>query len=310
MRLNVERDAVILASLKFIEAHLDMELTVEDISAAAGYSSFYFSRLFKAHSGLSVMDYVRKRRLSRAYNEVVEGAMIIDAALNNGYASHSGFSRAFRQEFGFSPALLKVIHEQLKHLKGGSAMKQTFLKPSQLHAHKEMLYENIISAMKENGTVFDDKMMHKAYSFACDIYKDMHRYSGEEYITHTLNTALLVAQAGAEMEPVMAAMFCDCLAKTKVDVGTLKTVLPEAVVDIVTDAAKSLDLLSVDEQEWAVLVKLAERLHNMRTLDFMDSSSYQIKARETVQAYLPLAKEIGCEAMGRELYALSAKYLV
>lgn len=306
----VSYEDAISESARFIEGHLDEVLTVEDVAAAVGYSSFYFSRIFKEHFGMTVMEYVRKRRLSRAYNEIVRGTMVTDAALNNGYASHSGFTKAFRQAFGFSPALLKVMHEQLKHLEGECVMKNTIWEPSCLHMDKDMLFERIILTMKENGIEFDEAEMKRTYLLACDIYKGLLRYSGEAYVTHTLNTALIAAQAGAEAAVVMAAMLCDCLEKTKTDEETLYHCLPKDVVDILVSASKGPELLSVQGQDSAVLVKLAERLHNMRTLEFMDSSRFKAKAKETIEVYLPLAKEIGSDDFAEELYALSARYLV
>ena len=70
------------------------------------------------------------------------------------------------------------------------------------------------------------------------------------------------------------------------------------------------ELLSIQGQDSAVFVKLAERLHNMRTLEFIDSSRFKAKAKETIEVYLPLAKEIGSDDFAEELYALSARYLV
>ncbi len=91
------------ASIDYIEDHIGEDLTVSQIAGRAGFSSFYFCRLFNVYVGLTVMEYVRRRRLSRAASLLIGGGRILDIALDCGFETHGGFSKAFRREFGCSP---------------------------------------------------------------------------------------------------------------------------------------------------------------------------------------------------------------
>ncbi len=90
-------------SIYFIETHIKDKLTVERIAANAGYSVYHFSRMFAAVKGIAVTDYVRFRRLSLARAELLSQRKIIDIALDYCFETASGFSKAFRKEFGYSP---------------------------------------------------------------------------------------------------------------------------------------------------------------------------------------------------------------
>lgn len=90
---------------EYIEAHLNEDLSLEQLAQAAMYSPWYAYRLFRAHTGLTVSDYIRKLRLSRSAQRLKRGdAHVADAAYALGFGSADGFTRAFRREFGCNPA--------------------------------------------------------------------------------------------------------------------------------------------------------------------------------------------------------------
>lgn len=91
-------------SIAYIERHIRQELTVGDIAAFAGYSVFHFSRIFAEHQGIPPMDYLRKRRLSLARTDLLKNRKIIEVAMEYGFETAGGFTRAFRREFGYSPS--------------------------------------------------------------------------------------------------------------------------------------------------------------------------------------------------------------
>lgn len=97
-------DDAILLSIEFIEKNIRNELTPEIIAKECGYSPFHFSRLFNNSQGMTLMEYVKKRRLSLAVENLFTGARIIDIALMYGFETHTGFSKAFKKEYGFSPS--------------------------------------------------------------------------------------------------------------------------------------------------------------------------------------------------------------
>lgn len=96
-------------ALWYIESHLNSDLSLEAVAAAAGVSRFHLSRAFTLTVGLSLGSYVRARRLSEAARALAEGAPdILAVALDNGYESHEGFTRAFRQQFDVTPDQLRA----------------------------------------------------------------------------------------------------------------------------------------------------------------------------------------------------------
>jgi AraC family transcriptional regulator len=104
-------------ALWFIESHLAGELTLDDIAGVAGVSRFHMVRAFAAATGLSVMRYVRARRLSEAARALASGAPdILHVALDADYGSHEAFTRAFREHFGLTPETVRSLAciDQLK----------------------------------------------------------------------------------------------------------------------------------------------------------------------------------------------------
>lgn len=89
----------------YIEAHLDEEITMAQLSAVSLYSPWYSYRLFRLHTGLTVSDYIRRLRLSRSAMRLKrEDVRILDVAFDMGFGSVDGYTRAFRREFGCNPA--------------------------------------------------------------------------------------------------------------------------------------------------------------------------------------------------------------
>ena len=94
---------IIAASAEYIEQHLRDSLSVDLLAARAGFSPYYFCRLFTLYMGVSVMEYIRRRRLACAAWEICEGRRIIDVAMDYGFESHNGFAKAFRKVYGCAP---------------------------------------------------------------------------------------------------------------------------------------------------------------------------------------------------------------
>src|SRR5712664_3786459 len=104
-------------ALWFIESHLADELTLDEISGVGGISRFHMVRAFAAATGLSVMRYVRARRLSEAARALANGAPdILSLALEADYGSHEAFTRAFREHFGVTPEAVRAA-TCLDHIK-------------------------------------------------------------------------------------------------------------------------------------------------------------------------------------------------
>lgn len=102
--------------LAYIDSHVEENPTVADIAAIAGYSAFHFNRLFAARMGAPVMEYMRTRRLHHAAVHVVQGERVLDIALQCGFSSHEGFTRAFKRLFGTSPQRFRLLNEGPYHV--------------------------------------------------------------------------------------------------------------------------------------------------------------------------------------------------
>ena len=296
-------------SLQYIDNHLEDSITVPEIAGAMGYSEFYFSRWFKHEMQMSVMEYVKKRRLIKASDAILNGEKIIDAAIRFGWQTHSGFTKSFKNEFGFCPALLKAIMMQIEEL-GGSAMSHVFLKKTESHATKEQLLQCLKEQMAAVNMEVDEEELQAVYSQACSVYEGKRRYSGDEYVTHPLNVAVILAEMLADKDTIYAGMFCDALQKTTVTMEQLKKKLPAntaAIIEKVSMAGNHLGAAGLEEE--VILVKLAERLHNMRTVEFMDEQKRKEKAKETLEQILPIAKRMGNAKLVDELNDVSLKYL-
>ena len=90
-------------SIKFMEDHMKENVTIEEIASQSGYSLYHFCRVFNLCMGVSVMEYIRARRLSLAATELFKGRKVIDIAVDYGFETSGGFTKAFRKAFGYTP---------------------------------------------------------------------------------------------------------------------------------------------------------------------------------------------------------------
>ena len=130
--------------LRYIDRHIadktsGEKFNVEKLAARAGFSTYHFCRIFQWNVGYSIMEYVRTRRLAFAASELNTGRRIIDIAVDYGFETHSGFSKAFRRHFGSSPEVyrmhasfnvpkLPVLENAKKYLSGGIVMEPKMVK--------------------------------------------------------------------------------------------------------------------------------------------------------------------------------------
>lgn len=191
----------------------------------------------------------------------------------------------------------------------------------------EVLYGELIASVKKYHPSADISMIEKAYRIANDAHKDQVRKSGEPYIIHPLCVAIILADLELDKETIVAGILHDVVEDT---VMTNEEIREEfnAEVELLVDGVTKLGKLSyshdkVDEQAEnlrkmflamakdirVILIKLADRLHNMRTLQYMKPEKQREKARETMDIYAPLAQRLGISKVKIELDDLSLKYL-
>ncbi|WP_312368549.1 AraC family transcriptional regulator [Lachnoclostridium sp.] len=99
--MNYRKD--IETCVRYIEEHIKENITLEEVASQIGYSLYHFSRVFSLSKGITVMEYIRSRRLSLAATQLFQGRNVIDIAFEYGFETPSGFARSFRKAFGYSP---------------------------------------------------------------------------------------------------------------------------------------------------------------------------------------------------------------
>lgn len=304
-----EMKLIIVDCLKFIDNNLCEPLDLDSISRHTGYSKYYFARAFKQFIGLSVMEYVKRRKLTFASADLLDEGKIIEVALKYGYDSPGGFTKAFHKEFGFSPSMLRTMKLHLSLLGGDYNMNHLFLDRMDIHLSKETLFAKLLEFVRTNHLGYDIKKLEKAYAFACKAYDGITRYSGDEYVTHPLNVAIILAYLEAPEEVVISGMMCDILTKTNTAASALEKEFPDTVRDLLSRIASfDKDSLSAAEEEDVLMIKLAERLHNMRTVEFLDKNIQKRKAKETIEFFVPFASKLGNVKLTEELNDLALKY--
>lgn len=304
----MEAENVIQNSMKYINDHMEEALTVGQIAEMAGYSEYHFSRMFRQKTGISVMEYVKGERLRRASVEIRNGSKIVDVAMKYGWESHNGFTKAFKKAFGYCPALLRAMVIGMEQLGGMSMNRKTIVGPDE-HAEKQVLFEAVKERIKEENPEEDVRNLEQIYLYACQIYQGKKRYSGDEYITHPLHTALLLADMEAEPETILAGLFCDALKKTETTMKDLRKYLPKKVADLIEEKAAAESDRETELWEQVTLLRIAERLHNMKTIEWMDEEQRKKRAVETLEIFLPLAVKTGNHEIAEELKTLAEENL-
>lgn len=299
----------------YIEEHLKENLSVERLSEWAGYSPWYFSRCFKEKVGASPMEYLKQRRLFAAAREIRMGRRILDAAMDYGWDTHGGFTKAFVSQFGYSPVYLRAFHFRDVSMKG--EIMELSLKKMDLYKNPEDLFTELCRTLRKSGTEYEPENLRKIYETASDAHKGQTRYSGEAYVTHPLNVGIILADMGADMETVCAgllhdAVFADLLHEALSDDSKENglSFKRQEEIQAVLQAYQEFIHTGTCKDDRGALVALADRLHNMRTIEFVDSSTWKRRAEETLKVFSPLAAKYPDIRLRSELDDLSIKHLL
>ena len=191
---------------------------------------------------------------------------------------------------------------------------------------KEITIQDIISKRKEHSRKVDSKLILKAYNYAFSHHGDQLRKSGEPYIIHPLNVAYILAEIGLDDNTICAALLHDVVEDTEVTEADIKNEFGEEINYLVAGVTKlsNISFASVEEQQVedyrkmflamgkdirVIIIKLADRLHNMRTLKYLKRDRQIANAKETMELYAPLANRLGLYSLKWELEDLGFKYL-
>ena len=191
-----------------------------------------------------------------------------------------------------------------------------------------MLYENLINEIKKYHPSTNLSAVEKAYKIADKAHKGQKRKSGEPYIIHPLCVAIILAQLELDKETIIAGLLHDVVEDT---VMTSEDVTKEfgAEVALLVDGVTKLTQLNYQHDKIEVqaenlrkmflamakdirviMIKLADRLHNMRTMQFQTPAKQVEKSRETMEIYAPIAHRLGISKIKVELDDLSMKYIM
>ena len=190
----------------------------------------------------------------------------------------------------------------------------------------EARYQSLIRAIAKHAPSTDMAQVNKAYEFARLKHKDQLRKSGEPYIIHPLAVAEIVVEIGLDTDAILAALLHDCLEDTDASYGEIVKLFGQTVAELVEGVTKltRVNYTSMEEQQMenlrkmfmamskdirVILIKIADRLHNMRTLEYQTTAKQISKSTETMEIYAPLAHRLGMQKLKWELEDISLQYL-
>ena len=191
---------------------------------------------------------------------------------------------------------------------------------------KNYTIKDILDRVKKNKRWPDTKIIQKAYSYALTHHGEQVRKSGEPYIIHPVDVAYTIADLGLDEKTICAALLHDVVEDTDVTYEDIKNEFGEEIAEMVDGVTKlkQIQYASIEEHQVenyrkmflamgkdirVIIIKLADRLHNMRTLEFLKRDRQIAIAQETMQLYAPLANRLGLYAMKWELEDLGFQYL-
>lgn len=190
----------------------------------------------------------------------------------------------------------------------------------------EELYNELMRKMKLYHPSSDFSMIEKAYLLAREAHGDQLRKSGEPYIIHPLCVAIILAELELDIESIVAGILHDVVEDTTYSCEDITSMF-SAEVALLVDGVTKLEKIEYSSKEEmqaenyrkmflamakdirVILIKIADRLHNMRTLKFMTPEKQKEKAQETLDIYAPLANRLGISKIKTELEDLSLRYL-
>ena len=206
-------------------------------------------------------------------------------------------------------------------------MKEMELERPQDFTDVDVLHEELINAVKKTHPDEDISLLERAYMTAKNAHMDQRRKSGEPYIIHPVCVAIILADLELDIDTVIAGLLHDAIEDTILNKEQLTRIFGADVANIVDGVTKltMIDMNIDKTQEQAenlrkmflamsndirvIIVKLSDRLHNMRTLKYMKPEKQKEKSRETMDIYSPIAQRLGIIKIKDELDDLALKYL-
>ena len=187
-------------------------------------------------------------------------------------------------------------------------------------------YQRLLSVLEEQHVNYNYDAIRKAYECCIEAHKGQFRISSEEYYIHPLSVAIILAQMGMDSECIEAALLHDVIEDTPVTHENVEKMFGSSVANLVEGVTKlgkiqftskeefqsenlRKMLIAMNEDIRVIIIKLADRLHNMRTIDVMTDTKQREKSLETLEIFAPIAHRLGIRALKEELEDLAIMHL-
>ena len=208
----------------------------------------------------------------------------------------------------------------------GLAVNKIEISPEQAVLETLPMYEALEQKIKDSNIPVDLTKMRDAYEFAAKCHAGQRRKSGEPYVTHCIAAAEITVDMGLDQDSILSALLHDTIEDTPISHDVIAKRFSPTVADLVEGVTKltRLQLVSKEEAQMeslrkmlmamskdirVILIKMADRLHNMRTMQYQKPEKQRSKSLETMEIYAPIAHRLGIQKVKWELEDLSLQYL-
>jgi guanosine-3',5'-bis(diphosphate) 3'-pyrophosphohydrolase len=188
------------------------------------------------------------------------------------------------------------------------------------------LYQSLLQKLENSGRTYDLEKIKGGYELAASAHDGQMRESGDIYLTHPVAVAFIIIDLGLDTDSIIAALLHDVVEDTNTELAIIEKKFGAEVAHLVDGLTKLRRihfstreeqqvenirkmLLAMSKDIRVILIKLADRLHNMRTLDSITGQKRRDKALETMEVYAPIAHRLGIRTMKEELEDISLHYL-